>query len=134
MIAPNYGINPSPSNKRLQTDTRPALARNCSTRHYISTMKAPSITPKKRPAKGPKPVYVYLKKGRHRTQPWTFIVDEPGVGPVTTKRERYVRKYTAKRGALRMLGAVPFGTTLSGRPMWIVRGKNVRPVTFVTLN
>jgi hypothetical protein len=95
-------------------------------------MKAPTIKAGK--AKGPKPVYVYLKKGRHRTQPWTFIIDEPGVGPVTTKRERYARKFTAKRGALRMLGAVQFGTTLSGRPMWIVRGKNVRPVTFVTLN
>ena len=133
-MAGNYGINPSPSNKRLKTDTRPTLARKCSTRHYISSMKAPSMTAKQRPAKGPKPVYVYLKKGRHRTQPWTFIIDEPGVGPVSTKRERYARKFTAKRGALRMLGAVQFGTTLSGRPMWIVRGKNVRPVTFVTLN
>ncbi len=79
-------------------------------------MKAPSMTAKQRPAKGPKPVYVYLKKGRHKTQPWTFTIDEPGVGPVTTKRERYARKFTAKRGALRML-------------------KNVtRPVTFVTVN
>lgn len=93
---------------------RPPLDRNRSAPHYISTMKAPTIKAAK--AKGPKPVYVYLKKGRHRTQPWTFTIDEPGVGPVTTKRERYARKFTAKRGALRML-------------------KNVtQPVTFVTLN
>jgi hypothetical protein len=105
-------------------------------------MKAPTIKAAK--AKGPKPVYVYLKKGRHRTQPWTFIIDEPGVGPVKTKRERYARKFTAKRGAQRMLGAVRFGTTLSGRPMWIVPvwaspsgndlKSTMRPVTFVTLN
>ena len=100
-------------------------------------MKAPSIKAKKA-RHVPVPIYVYLKKGRHKTQPWTFIIDEPGVGPVSTKRERYARKFTAKRGALRMLGAVQFGTTLSGRPMWVMPEgidlKNtVRPVTFVTL-
>ncbi len=97
------------------------------------------MTAKQRPAKGPKPVYVYLKKGRHKTQPWTFIIDEPGVGPVTTKRERYARKFTAKRGALRMLGAVPFYIENNRVRSWVMPEgidlKNtVRPVTFVTIN
>lgn len=51
-----------------------------------------------------KPIYIRLKKGRHKTQPWTFEVDKPGNASKQTKRERYVAKWSAFRGAIRQLG------------------------------
>jgi hypothetical protein len=59
----------------------------------------------------PKAVHVYLKKGKHKSQPWTFLIDLPGGAPMETKRTRYARKDSAQRGALRMLGAVTSGGT-----------------------
>jgi S-adenosylmethionine:tRNA-ribosyltransferase-isomerase (queuine synthetase) len=52
-----------------------------------------------------KPIYVTLKEGRHKTQPWTFTIDRPGPQKGETKRERYVSMWSAKRGACRVLGA-----------------------------
>ena len=50
-----------------------------------------------------KPVVVTIKKTRHKTQPYTFVVDD-GRGPDLTVRERYTRSNGAQRGAVRMLG------------------------------
>ena len=51
-----------------------------------------------------KPILVILKKTRHKTQPWTFIIDKPGKAPVSELRERYTTRRAAHRGALRNLG------------------------------
>jgi hypothetical protein len=56
-------------------------------------------------SKQPAPIVVTIKEGRHATQPWTFTVNRPGPQAKETKSERYARLFTAKRGALRMLGA-----------------------------
>ena len=74
----------------------------------------------------PKPICVYLREGRHKTQPWTFTIDRPGPQNKETKSERYARLYTAKRGALRMVKASP----LSGG--YAVPGPNgkITPVRF----
>ena len=79
-----------------------------------------------------KPVVVTIKKTRHKTQPYTFVVDD-GRGPDLTVRERYTRSNGAKRGALRALNA-------SAQPSYsMTTGKNVlfyftadgRNITFV---
>lgn len=51
-----------------------------------------------------KPILVILKKTRHKSQPWTFIIDRPGKAPVNEVRERYTSRRAAHRGALRNLG------------------------------
>jgi hypothetical protein len=76
-----------------------------------------------------KPIYVTLKEGRHKAQPWTFTIDRPGPQKGETKRERYVSMWSAKRGACRKLGAVTYG---DGE--WEVydnRSNKVRPVKFI---
>jgi NAD(P)H-dependent flavin oxidoreductase YrpB (nitropropane dioxygenase family) len=84
-----------------------------------------------------KPIYVTLKEGRHKTQPWTFSVDRPGPQKGETKRERYATMRSAKRGAARKLaqtyrtrwelilqqGTVPEITK--------ARGITIRPVKFI---
>lgn len=50
-------------------------------------------------------ITVTIKKDKHATQPFTYLIDKPGPAKKETKRERYTRKATAKRGALRSLGA-----------------------------
>lgn len=50
-------------------------------------------------------IIVTIVKGKHATQPFTYTIDKPGPASKETKRERYTRKATAKRGALRSLGA-----------------------------
>ena len=83
-------------------------------------------------SKQPAPIVVTIKEGRHATQPWTFTVNRPGPQNKETKSERYARLYTAKRGALRMVNASPFGTTLGGSKFYAVPGPNgkIIPVTF----
>lgn len=54
-------------------------------------------------------ILVTITRSKHPTQPWTFSIDKPGPQGKETKRERYTRKATAKRGALRQLGAVKYG-------------------------
>jgi hypothetical protein len=49
-------------------------------------------------------VVVTLKKGKHKTQPWTFSIDDVGGAPNATVAERYTDSKSAKRGALRALG------------------------------
>ena len=85
--------------------------------------------------KSPAPIYVYLREGRHATQPWTFTIDRPGAPSKETKSERYARLFTAKRGALRMLKALPFGTTLRGTEFYAVPGPNgkITPVKFYVI-
>jgi len=39
-----------------------------------------------------KSIYIYIKKGRHKTQPWTFTIDKPGPKAKQTKQERYVKQ------------------------------------------
>lgn len=55
-----------------------------------------------------KPVLVTITKTRHKSQPWTFVYDEPGNGPLSTVRGRYADKKGAVRGALRKLKAQDF--------------------------
>jgi hypothetical protein len=79
-----------------------------------------------------KPVYVYLKETRHKTQPWTFIIDRPGPQNKETKAERYATAWSAKRGAIRKLGAYTFGTTLGGENFWVMTAKKkLYPVKFI---
>jgi len=51
------------------------------------------------------PIKVTLKKGKHKTQPWTFAIDDIGPGPKVSVRERYATMKTAWKGALRKLKA-----------------------------
>ena len=51
------------------------------------------------------PIKVTLKKGKHKTQPWTFAIDDIGPGPKVSVRERYATSKTAWKGALRKLKA-----------------------------
>jgi hypothetical protein len=77
-----------------------------------------------------KPIYVHLKEGKHKTQPWTFTIDRPGAPEGETKRQRYVTMTTAWRGARRMLGAFEYGTNLKGKTFYVVaeKGGKLRPV------
>lgn len=79
--------------------------------------------------KQPKSINVYLKEGRHATQPWTFTIDRPGAQKKETKSERYARLFTAKRGALRMIGA----RKSSYGPYYIYSTGKVAPVTFYVI-
>jgi hypothetical protein len=75
------------------------------------------------------PILVILKKGKHKTQPWTYTIDKPGGGPAVTVKERYAARRSAYRGALRHLGLwAPEGFPNSG-PYFV--GKT--PVKFVTI-
>lgn len=49
------------------------------------------------------PITVTLKQTRAK-QPWTFTINDIGPGPLKTVRERYTRKSSAKRGAVRAIG------------------------------
>ena len=82
-------------------------------------------------SKQPAPIVVTIKEGRHATQPWTFVINRPGPQNKETKSERYARLFTAKRGALRMVKAQPFGTTLQGVKFYVASkvGK-LTPITF----
>jgi len=52
------------------------------------------------------PIKVFLKKTKHKgNQRFKVVIDDPGSGPLTELRERYTRKSSAKRGALRKLKA-----------------------------
>ena len=51
------------------------------------------------------PIVVTLKRGKHKTQPWMFYIDDAGPGPKVTVKERYAKPRNAWRGALRKLGA-----------------------------
>ena len=84
--------------------------------------------------KSPAPIYVYLREGRHATQPWTFTIDRPGAPSKETKSERYARLFTAKRGALRMLGAEKFDSE-TGYIVGVLDAKrnSVTPVKFYTI-
>ena len=53
----------------------------------------------------PAHILVTIKKDKHASQPFTFLIDKPGPAKKETKRERYTRKWNAKLGALRSLGA-----------------------------
>lgn len=77
-----------------------------------------------------KPIIVTLIKGRHKTQPWTFTMDAPGPGPKDTVQERYARKDSARRGALRKLNAQRSPVT---RDWYMNIGKtgNVRWIEFI---
>lgn len=47
---------------------------------------------------------IIINKGRHKTQPYTITINEPGNAPEDTKRERYATWKTAARGGLRKVG------------------------------
>lgn len=48
-------------------------------------------------------IYIKVKRGKHRTQPWTFEIDMPGPKQSTKVPGRYSCKKAAIRGALRKL-------------------------------
>jgi hypothetical protein len=76
-----------------------------------------------------KPIIVTLKKGRHKTQPWTFTVDRPGPQSKETKQERYVTMTTARRGACRVLADVSnLWQTIMRERSVLERGKGGKPV------
>ena len=76
-----------------------------------------------------KPIYVHLKEGTHKTQPWTFTIDKPGPQDDETKRERYVTMTTARRGACRVLAVENnrWQTIMRERSV-LERGKGGKPV------
>lgn len=81
-----------------------------------------------------KPIHIYLKKGRHKTQPWTFIIDNPGPKSKQTKQERYVKQWSAYRGAVRQLGLKWEGTKHPYHVAEIKRGAlKLRPVKMVVV-
>lgn len=71
-------------------------------------------------------IVITFKKGRHKTQPWTFIIDRPGKNPMVTARERYVTYTTARRGALRMVGVYDGFTTNEWWGRGIINGRSYR--------
>jgi hypothetical protein len=83
-----------------------------------------------------KPIYVTLKEGRHKTQPWTFTIDRPGPQKGETKRERYVSMWSAWRGACRVLGAErEFMPEWNAYDPWVVAEKSgrFRPVKRIVI-
>jgi hypothetical protein len=82
-----------------------------------------------------KPIYVTLKQGGHKTQPWTFTIDRPGPQKGETKRERYVSMWSAKRGAYRVLGLSPELVSAMQGAYVIEKGRKglyiERPVKFI---
>jgi hypothetical protein len=48
-------------------------------------------------------IYIKVKKGKHKSQPWTFEIDMPDATLSTIVPERYSCKKAAIRGALRKL-------------------------------
>jgi hypothetical protein len=84
-----------------------------------------------------KPIYVTLKEGRHKTQPWSFVIDRPGPQKGETKRERYVSMWSAKRGAAYKLskGTVTTckGLLKEGSLLEVTSkgGARLRPVKFI---
>jgi hypothetical protein len=75
-----------------------------------------------------KSIIVRLKKTKHKTQSWVFEIDMPGAANKQTKNERYATKWSAKRGALRQLGAEEKGITPCSS--YTIGGK-VRKVDFI---
>lgn len=80
---------------------------------------------------GKKPIIVTIHKTRHHNQPWVSIIDDPSPGPELRISERYTRKYSAKRGAIRKLKAQQSPVT---REWFVNIGKtgNIRWIEFVT--
>ena len=79
---------------------------------------------KKQATKAPKaskktPVIVTIKKGKHATQPFTYVIDDPGPGPKLKVTARYAEERKAAKGALRKLKAVTrgLGTPVNGVDM-----------------
>lgn len=79
---------------------------------------------KKQATKAPKaskktPVIVTIKKGKHATQPFTYVIDDPGPGPKIKVTARYAEERKAAKGALRKLKAVTrgLGTPVNGVDM-----------------
>lgn len=66
-----------------------------------------------------KPVVVTITKGKHKTQPYTFSIDDVGPGPKVTVRERYTRVSSCKTGALRKLKAQAKITDICGYPSMV---------------
>ena len=69
---------------------------------------------KKQATKAPKaskktPVIVTIKKGKHATQPFTYVIDDPGPGPKLKVDDRYAEERKAAKGALRKLKALTMG-------------------------
>lgn len=53
------------------------------------------------------PIKVHVWPTKHKGNDiWKVAIDDVGGGPLTELKERYTRKQTAKRGALRNLNAV----------------------------
>jgi hypothetical protein len=80
------------------------------------------------------PIYVTLKEGRHKTQPWTFTIDRPGPQNKETKQERYVSMWSAKRGAARKLvgtGLQWWVDILRDGRFFDVKAGKYRPVKFI---
>lgn len=80
------------------------------------------------------PITILVKRGKHRTQPFTIRVDEPGNAPLLTIAERYADRDGARRGALRKLarmgkldkqpvnrdGSPKYGYCWNGRPVQFI--------------
>ena len=71
-------------------------------------------------------LYINVRKGKHKVQPWTWSIDKRGTNDIVTKgHERYVTKKSAIRGALRSLNlwdgrtTGPWNTVL-GRKNYVV--------------
>lgn len=71
-------------------------------------------------------LYINVRKGKHKVQPWTWSIDKHGTNDIVTKgQERYVTKKSAIRGALRSLNlwdgrtTGPWNTVL-GRKNYVV--------------
>jgi hypothetical protein len=81
------------------------------------------------------PITVTLKEGKHKTQPWTFVIDRPGAQSKETKQERYATMTTAKRGAARVLATGNlyrhWNDVLFLGGIWDPKLKKKRPVVFI---
>lgn len=74
-------------------------------------------------------VTVTIKKSKHPTQPYTFTIDKPGPAEKETKKERYMSRSNARRGARRQLGAYKPGPNFT---QWYCDiGKKVYIITFL---
>jgi len=52
-----------------------------------------------------KAIIVTIKKGKHKTQPFSFTIDKPGPASNETRKERYANPSNARRAARNILEA-----------------------------
>ncbi len=82
----------------------------------------------------PKGITVFLTREKRKKQQWSYKIDAPGGGTELKSTDRFTRKSSAERSALRQLGAWDSQSnrpvTRNGVPVVTIKGKD-RYITFI---